>query len=110
MLAFACEGEGEVSAAAVQVVVYGALEVSYTWGAGLVGAEGEGGFRGVFWSGGGVVRIYRRKAMAIGGCGEGGEGGGRIVLDCLGVGAEGGIGEEGAGEAVVYSWLEHLGD
>lgn len=107
VLAFAGEGEGEVGAAAVEVVVYGAFEMADAWGAGLVGAQGERGFRGVFGADVGVVWV------GLGGVHvgvRGGEGGGVKVVDCLGVGAEGGVGEEGAGKAVVYSGLEHGGD
>ena len=41
VLTLAGEGEREVAAAAVEVIVYGALEMSYSRGAGLVGAESE---------------------------------------------------------------------
>lgn len=59
VLAFAGEGEGEVAAAAPEVVVNWALEVADAGGAGLVSAEG-GGF-------GGWVR-----AVGLEGCGGGG--------------------------------------
>lgn len=106
VLAFAREGEGQVGAAAVEVVVDGAAEVSDSRGAGFVGAELEGRFGRVFGADGGFIGVH----FGLGaGCCDGGWG---PVIDCLsfGVGAEGGVGEESP-EVLdlteTYSWLEH---
>lgn len=106
VLAFAREGEGQVGVAPVEVVVDGAAEVSDSGGAGFVGAELEGRFRGVFGADGGFIGVH----FGLGaGCCDWGRG---LVIDCLsfGVVAEGRVGEERP-EVLdlteAYSWLEH---
>lgn len=106
VLAFAGEGEGQVRAAAVEVVVDGAAEMSDSGCSGFVGAELEGRFGGVFGADGGFIGVYFWYG------GSGCDGGWGLVIGCLsfGVGAEGGVGEESPQVLELteaYSWLEH---
>lgn len=107
VLAFTREGEGEVGAAFVEVVVHGAAEMSDTRCSRFVGAELEGGFGGIFGADGGFVGVD------FGGAGGCCYGGWRRVVDCLsfGIVTEGGVGEEGT-EALsltkTYPWLKHF--
>ncbi len=104
VLTFAWEGEREVGSAAVEVVVYWSSEMADTGCSGLVGAELEGRFWSVFGADRGLVGI--NFWHGVGCC----DWRGRSVVDCLGfgVGAKGGVGEQGTqllNVTEAYSWL-----